>query len=108
MFCPRGSSVSGCRLGRSRTTLTTWGASSRGISLPGANEVTPARDVRLLERDAELAALGSFWAKALVGRGRFVFPGGEGGAGKTSVGLEFGNQAAGRGRFLVGACDVGA
>lgn len=70
--------------------------------------MTPARDVGLLERDAELAALGSYWAEALVGRGRLVFLGGEGGAGKTSVGLEFGNQATGRGRFLVGACDVGA
>jgi len=70
--------------------------------------VTPARGVRLLERDAELEALGSYWAEALAGRGRFVFLGGEGGAGKTSLGFEFGRRIAGRGRFLVGACDVGA
>ena len=31
--------------------------------------VTPARGVRLLERDAELEALGSYWAEALAGRG---------------------------------------
>lgn len=64
--------------------------------------------VRLLERDAELIALGSYWAEALAGRGRLVFLGGEGGAGKTSVGLEFARGVAGRGRFLVGACDPGA
>ena len=50
----------------------------------------PPQAARLLERDAELAALGSYWAEALTGRGRFVFLGGEGGAGKTSLGLEFG------------------
>ena len=66
------------------------------------------RGARLLERDAPLAALGSYWAEALAGRGRLIFLGGEGGAGKTSVGLEFGRRVTGRGRFLVGACDVGA
>ncbi len=70
--------------------------------------VTHAQAARLLERDAELAALGSFWADALDGHGRFVFLGGEGGAGKTAVGLEFAKRAAGRGRFLVGSCDTGA
>lgn len=70
--------------------------------------MTPARGVRLLERDVELAALGSYWAEALAGRGRFVFLGGEGGAGKTSVGFELAERVAGRGRFLVGSCDAGA
>jgi len=62
--------------------------------------VTPAGGVRLLERDAELAALGSYWAEALVGRGRFVFLRGEGGAGKTSVGLE--SADGGRSRQIPG------
>ncbi len=70
--------------------------------------VTPAKGARLLERDAQLAALGAYWAEALAGHGRFVFLGGEGGAGKTSVGFEFARKVAGRGRFLVGACDAGA
>ena len=60
-----------------------------------------------MERESALTTLGSYWADALAGRGRFVFLGGEGGAGKTSVGLAFGQRAAGRGRFLVGACDPG-
>ncbi len=64
--------------------------------------------VRLLERDAELAALDSYWSEALAGRGRLVFLGGEGGAGKTSVAFEFARRVAGRGRFLVGCCDSGA
>jgi DNA-binding CsgD family transcriptional regulator/tetratricopeptide (TPR) repeat protein len=62
---------------------------------------------RLLERDAELTALRSFWTDALGGRGRLVFLGGEAGAGKTSVALEFGRQVAARARFLVGYCDGG-
>ena len=70
--------------------------------------VTDARAVRLLERDAQLAGLGAFWADALEGHGRLVFLGGEGGSGKTSVGFEFAKRAAGRGRFLVGSCDTGA
>ena len=52
--------------------------------------------------------MGSFWAEALAGRGRLVFLGGEGGAGKTSVGFEFARRVAGRARFLVGWCDGGA
>jgi predicted ATPase len=64
--------------------------------------------VRLLERDPELLALRSFWAEALVGRGRLVFLGGEAGAGKTSVAQEFGRQVAARARILVGRCDGGA
>ncbi|HEY5785885.1 MAG TPA: hypothetical protein VIT65_14010 [Microlunatus sp.] len=44
--------------------------------------------VVLAEREAELAALGSYGVEALAGDGRLVFLGGEGGAGKTSVGLE--------------------
>ena len=64
--------------------------------------------MRLLERDAELTALGSYWAAAQAGRGRLVFLGGEGGAGKTSVALEFSRRVAGRARILVGACDTGA
>ena len=70
--------------------------------------IAPVRGVRLLERTAELTALGSYWAEALAGRGRFVFLGGEGGAGKTSVAFEFARRVAHRGRFLVGACDAGA
>ena len=54
--------------------------------------VTHPQAARLLERDAELAALGSFWAEASTGRGRFVFLGGEGGAGKTMLsGLDSAN-----------------
>ncbi len=64
--------------------------------------------MRLLERDAELTALGSYWAEALTGRGRFIFLGGEGGAGKTSVAFEFARRIAGRARFLVGTADAGA
>lgn len=64
--------------------------------------------MRLLERDAELTALGSYWAEALVGRGHFVFVGGEAGAGKSSVAREFSRRVAGRARILVGACDAGA
>ncbi|HEY5117619.1 MAG TPA: AAA family ATPase [Nakamurella sp.] len=64
--------------------------------------------MRLLERDAELTALGSYWAEALVGRGHFLFLGGEAGAGKSSVAREFSRRVAGRGRILVGACDAGA
>lgn len=59
----------------------------------------------LLEREAELAALGSYWVKTLAGHGRLVLLGGEGGAGKTSVGFEFARRIAGRARFLVGRCD---
>ena len=64
--------------------------------------------MRLLERDAELAALGSYWAGALAGRGHFVFLGGEGGAGKTLLAREFSRRVAGRARILIGACDAGA
>ena len=64
--------------------------------------------MRLLERDAELTALGSYWAEALVGRGHFVFLGGEGGAGKSSVAREFSRRVAVRARILIGACDAGA
>ena len=64
--------------------------------------------VELLEREAELAALGSYWVEALAGHGRLVFLGGEGGAGKTSVGFEFARRFSGRARFLVGRCDGGA
>jgi predicted ATPase len=63
--------------------------------------------VRLLERDAELAELGTYWAEARAGHGRLVFPGGEAGAGKTSVGRELARRVDGRTRFLVGACDAG-
>ncbi len=48
--------------------------------------MTPARGVRLLERDPELSALDSYWAETLIGRGRFVFLGGEGGAGRRRSG----------------------
>jgi predicted ATPase len=64
--------------------------------------------VGLLERDAQLAALRSCWADAVTGRGRFVFVGGESGAGKTSVAFELARRLAGRARFLVGVCDAGA
>ena len=73
-----------------------------------ATTAPPVPRARLLERDAPLVTLGSFWAEALAGRGRFVFLGGEGGAGKTSVAVEFAQRVAGRGRFLVGSCDAGA
>src|SRR6476661_6276191 len=69
---------------------------------------TPGPVMRLLERDAQLATLRSYWAESLAGQGRFVFLGGEGGAGKTSVAFEFAEQVAGRSRFLVGSCDAGA
>lgn len=69
---------------------------------------TPSLSDRvLLERDAELAALNSFWRDARSGRGRLVFLGGEGGAGKTSVAVEFAGRI-GSARFLTGACDAGA
>ena len=62
----------------------------------------------LLERESELTALGSYWAEVLAGRGRLVFLGGEGGAGKTSVGFEFARRLGQRARFLVGHCEGGS
>ncbi len=64
--------------------------------------------MRLLERDAELTALSSYWADAAGGHGRLILLGGEGGAGKTSLAQEFARRIAGRARFLVGSSDAGA
>ncbi|HST25177.1 MAG TPA: AAA family ATPase, partial [Gaiellaceae bacterium] len=48
----------------------------------------------LLERDAELAALGAALARALDGRGTVVLLGGEAGIGKTALVRAFASQAA--------------
>ena len=61
--------------------------------------------MELLERDAELAALHSYWTGAVTGRGRLVLLGGEAGAGKTSVMTAFAAQI--RDRVLIGVCDPG-
>jgi DNA-binding CsgD family transcriptional regulator/tetratricopeptide (TPR) repeat protein len=60
---------------------------------------------RLLERDAELAALESAVAEAAAGAGSVLLLFGEAGIGKTSVVRAFQRAASGRARMLVGACD---
>lgn len=61
-----------------------------------------------MERESEFGALSSYWTEASTGRGRLVFLGGEGGAGKTSVSFEFARLLGRRARFLVGFCDQGS
>jgi DNA-binding CsgD family transcriptional regulator/tetratricopeptide (TPR) repeat protein len=64
-------------------------------------------DARLLERAAQLTELEGHWAAVRsTGQGRFVAVGGEAGAGKTSLIRRFCDQAEGRPRVMVGACDA--
>jgi DNA-binding CsgD family transcriptional regulator/tetratricopeptide (TPR) repeat protein len=64
--------------------------------------------VQLLERDLEVASLGTWWNEAQAGHGRLVFLGGEAGAGKTSLVSHFARTVIGDARVLVGLCDPGA
>src|SRR5262245_54051985 len=64
-----------------------------------------ATEVRLLEREHELAALGESLSEARLGQGRLVFVAGEAGAGKTSLVRAF-TTTAGRTRVLFGHCDA--
>ncbi|MGZ4638183.1 MAG: ATP-binding protein [Actinomycetes bacterium] len=59
----------------------------------------------LLERDAELRALGEALNDAAAGRGAAVLVTGEAGIGKTTLLQTFLASVAGRARLLVGACD---
>ncbi|NMO92712.1 LuxR family transcriptional regulator [Actinomycetospora sp. TBRC 11914] len=59
----------------------------------------------LLERDAELAALGSALRDAEAGAGSVVLLSGEAGIGKTSLVRAFTGDADDRARVLSGACD---
>jgi DNA-binding NarL/FixJ family response regulator len=64
-------------------------------------------DASLLERAGQLKALDEHWAAVRsTGQGRFVAIGGEAGAGKTSLIRHFCDQAEGRPRVMVGACDA--
>jgi predicted ATPase len=60
---------------------------------------------RLLERDAELEALGRVLTGLETGGGCLVLVGGEAGIGKTSLVRELRERAGGSPRFLVGACE---
>jgi DNA-binding CsgD family transcriptional regulator len=60
---------------------------------------------RLLERDAELAALGRILTGLDDGQGGVVLIGGEAGIGKTSLVRELRDRAGGSPAFLVGACE---
>jgi DNA-binding CsgD family transcriptional regulator len=60
---------------------------------------------RLLERDAELEALGGVLTGLEAGGGCLVLVGGEAGIGKTSLVRELRERAGGSPRFLVGACE---
>ena len=64
-----------------------------------------AMAVRLLERDAPLAALESALVAGIAGAGSVVLLSGEAGIGKTSVVRAFERAVRGRARVLVGACD---
>jgi DNA-binding NarL/FixJ family response regulator len=61
--------------------------------------------VELVERDAELAALGAAWTQARSGRGAFVVVVAESGCGKTSLVERFAASLAGQTMLLWGACD---
>jgi DNA-binding CsgD family transcriptional regulator len=61
--------------------------------------------VRLLERDADLAALTAHWARARAGTGGMVIVNGESGAGKSSLVHAFTQDQAGQTPVLWGACD---
>jgi DNA-binding CsgD family transcriptional regulator len=65
--------------------------------------ITPVAD--LLERDAELAALGAAVAAAERGAGAVVLLSGQAGIGKTSVVRAFLRRLRGRVRVLAGGCD---
>jgi DNA-binding CsgD family transcriptional regulator len=60
---------------------------------------------RLLERDAELGALGRILAGLDDGKGCVVLIGGEAGVGKTSLVRELRDRTGGSPAFLVGACE---
>jgi DNA-binding CsgD family transcriptional regulator len=61
--------------------------------------------VELVERDDELATLGSAWTQARTGRGAFVLVVAESGCGKTSLVELFASGLAGQTTLLWGACD---
>ena len=70
----------------------------------GAGSGYPA-GVKLVERDAELAALGAHWARAREGSGGFVLVSAESGCGKTALVQEFARGISGQAPVLWGACD---
>lgn len=61
--------------------------------------------VRLLERDADLTALATRWARARAGSGGMAIVNGESGAGKSSLVHAFTQDQAGQAPVLWGACD---
>ena len=77
-------------------------ARSSGIGLPAAPY---ARLVGLVERDTELAALQSQWARARAGSGGFVLVTAESGGGKTALVNEFARSLMAQAPVLWGACD---
>jgi DNA-binding CsgD family transcriptional regulator/tetratricopeptide (TPR) repeat protein len=63
------------------------------------------RDVELVEREAQLAALGQHLDAAAAGRGRVALVGGEAGVGKTALVKAFAAERAGGARVVRAACD---
>ncbi|CAN5850624.1 AAA family ATPase [soil metagenome] len=61
--------------------------------------------MELLERDSLLDELWRYWDDARHGHGRFVFIGGEAGAGKTSLVRAFIEQTGSDARLMMGMCD---
>ena len=59
----------------------------------------------LVEREAELDALGGWWKEASTGEGRLVFVSGEAGIGKTTLVQRLCATVADRARVLTGSCE---
>jgi predicted ATPase len=64
--------------------------------------------VRLLERDAQIAAVGSYLVEAAADHGRMVFVAGEAGVGKSSFVAQVVTDVAQSARVAMGACDGSA
>lgn len=78
---------------------------SRPDSARRAGRAATLVPVDLVEREADIAALGAAWTRARGGAGALVLVTAESGGGKTSVVSEFTRSLMGRSPVVWGACD---